>query len=1251
MKILKITVNNLTSIEGEFTIDFTKEPLRSAGLFAITGDTGAGKSTLLDAVSLALYNSAPRFDDVAENTPREDLERAGEEVQRVQEKNVVNMLRRGRKKGGCAVTFETAEGETWEAEWNIRLTRNGTYAAPERCLRRLTPKKEEVGRSEIARRIEEITHLNYAQFSRTVMLSQNSFSYFLKAKRGEKSALLEKLTGTEIYGEISQKIWRETQAAGEAVQALDNRMAGMLHDRLEAAELAELKERLNLIDAQLKTTTEAAAAVKAQLQWLKDFDLAANTLKARENEEAEAQRNVTAMRREELALARYDEVVPMQPLFLEITMRRNDIAGMKAQDSDFAAEIQVLAKDIVAGRKALDTAKERTADAAKQLAMKRPDIDRGHTVSGEIAAASEQLRKQEEGVASATKALDDRVAYLASKNEQSEKADKTVDRLQLHKQSLEVHHTMFDRFDLMKDKLGMLRTETDRGEANRRELQEKTRRQGELKLASEAAEKEQHVHEARLNALKSTLSIHIQAVRGLDSTALQQRAADSTTRLAALRHAAALWQHISEGYLRIADRRAAQKREAVELAQKQTELARAENELKGLEEAFDRVRTTVTLSNSENIQKLRKQLKEGEACPVCGATHHPYHTETERELGELLTALGKEFADLQKRTEQRRNTVTTLRETIASDAARLKADATALAETEARQKADCEEWRQCAYLDPSFDDASATVNREARRLMIEALIDNTTKAVDEAGRELANYNSHQAQINTLNEQITELTATMGNNHTYIDNLRTELRIAAAAVKDLQAQIALSEKSTGELYTDLDRMITLSGWFATWKSNPDGFRTRLGDLYSDWNRTCTELESAQRTRDLLREEIKGAEGNVVEARKLLTASQNMRNATKETLDNKHNELKRLFGNESPASATERLEKAVANAREEENDVRRAYELTKGRLQTVEGKRENLTLQLNKQTQLLRQLSEELDLAIARFNGSHSPVQFAELEQIFSENANRRETRHEIERRQKQLTLAQNNLKTARTALTDLQARHDRPAQTGEEVRPELEQKLQHLTELTNNLQEELMRGRTRLLSHENCEQRAAALAEERNKAQKNAEEWQRLNILLGSSDGKKFRTLAQGYTFGYLVEHANFHLRRLSPRYELQNIPGTLTLEIIDRDMFDRHRYVNSLSGGETFVVSLALALGLASLSGRNLAIGSLFIDEGFGNLDSDSLALVMQVLSNLEDVQGRKVGIISHTEQIRSQISPQIKLEKKPGGASQIVIG
>ena len=189
------------------------------------------------------------------------------------------------------------------------------------------------------------------------------------------------------------------------------------------------------------------------------------------------------------------------------------------------------------------------------------------------------------------------------------------------------------------------------------------------------------------------------------------------------------------------------------------------------------------------------------------------------------------------------------------------------------------------------------------------------------------------------------------------------------------------------------------------------------------------------------------------------------------------------------------------------------------------------------------------------------------------------------------------------------------------------------------------------AHEDSLQQASKRQQELDAARENADEWRRLNQLLGSADGKKFRELAQSQTFRFLVAHANAHLRQLSPRYELRNVPGTLILEIVDRDMFDQRRYANSLSGGETFVVSLALALALATLSGPRLAIQTLFIDEGFGNLDAESLRLVMDTLGSLQGEQGRHVGIVSHTAQIREQISPQILVRKLPaGGRSSISV-
>jgi exonuclease SbcC len=163
-------------------------------------------------------------------------------------------------------------------------------------------------------------------------------------------------------------------------------------------------------------------------------------------------------------------------------------------------------------------------------------------------------------------------------------------------------------------------------------------------------------------------------------------------------------------------------------------------------------------------------------------------------------------------------------------------------------------------------------------------------------------------------------------------------------------------------------------------------------------------------------------------------------------------------------------------------------------------------------------------------------------------------------------------------------------------------------------------------------------------------WETLNALIGAADGKKFRNYAQQYTLDVLLGYANRHLHELSRRYRLQRIKDTLALMVIDQDMGDEARSVHSLSGGESFLVSLALALGLASLSSNRVRVESLFIDEGFGSLDADTLRVAMDALDGLQ-AMGRKVGVISHVQEMTERISTKILVQRTSGGRSLVGVG
>lgn len=1249
MKIERITIENLTSIAGRQTVDFTEEPLRSAGLFAITGDTGAGKSTLLDAVCLALYNKAPRLDNKEERIAKEDLELISGKTQTRQADHASTLLRRGQKRGGCAVVFSTTAGEHYEASWAIKVTRGGNFTAPERTLLRLAPSKETVDKSEIDSRIQRAVGLNYEQFTRTVILAQNSFASFLRAKSADKAALLEKLTGTEIYGLISQRIFDLSAAADKAVSELESKVEGLLHDRLEPDELAAAQERRRLLTASIASTRGRAEALTGQLRWMDSFAAATKEAEACEADFAGVKKERAEMRPDELLLERRDALSGMQPLYQEKVLRQTDIARCKEEEARANARLAEGSKRLSELTRQLDTAANRTAEAEKRLDTRRPAITRGHTLTGEMTAAAAQLQELEAQLGKDEETVARKRDELAAKTAQRQRLAKETERLELHRQTLSVHHTMFDRFDFLNGKLISLRKETEDNESMHKRRKELLQKQNALRELTDSAEKKRQELQTQHDRLNNELLVHRQAMRGQDFAALQRRAADNAARLLSLRHATALWQHISDAYARIAEKRAAQKREELDLGQKRQQAERKEAEARVAEESFARISTTYTLSQTQNIVSLRKQLKEGTACPVCGATHHPYHTETERELGELLSSLSHQYHKQQQDVELRRRELGDLREEIASCAARLDADRQALAEMERRLAADTEEWKNYAALDSTLADCSASVNREARRMTLDMLRESAEHTAGEAEKELETYNLHQKETNRLNEEINALNTTMADNNTYLDGLRAEYRTAVTAADEQQRYINISDKSCASLYADLDEVVTLSGWFADWKNNPDGFALRLRTLHQDWTETNKALDNAARTAELLAKESDSAEGSLAEGERHAAQCRQSRDAAGETLKAKREELRRLFGDTTPQKEEEGLQNAIAAARADEEAARAARDAEAGQLRQTEGTLAQLRAARDESQQALQEKSHELDLLIHRFNASNPPVQYAELERLFSDTRDWKALREKLERLKERGVLAANSLEQAHAELVRLKAVPGHPKDNSDDTRRETEAALEKAAAEEKDLSAELTLADTRILSHENCVRQAAALDGELKKRRDNALEWRRLNDLLGSRDGKKFRKIAQSHTFSYLVSHANYHLRHLCPRYELRCLPGTLTLEIVDHDMFDTRRFVTSLSGGETFVVSLALALGLASISGRNLAIGSLFIDEGFGNLDHDSLELVMTALSNLEAVQGRKVGVISHTEQIRSQISPQIRLVKQPGSGSSLI--
>ncbi len=207
--------------------------------------------------------------------------------------------------------------------------------------------------------------------------------------------------------------------------------------------------------------------------------------------------------------------------------------------------------------------------------------------------------------------------------------------------------------------------------------------------------------------------------------------------------------------------------------------------------------------------------------------------------------------------------------------------------------------------------------------------------------------------------------------------------------------------------------------------------------------------------------------------------------------------------------------------------------------------------------------------------------------------------------------------------------------------EQEQQLEKSRHIAVSTQEQLQRNNK---SKQNYQQKARTINNQKNIFGR----WNRLHMLIGSADGKKFRNFAQGLTFEMMVLHANHHLARMNNRYILiRDKALPLELNVIDTYQAGEIRSTKNLSGGESFLISLALALGLARMASNKIRVDSLFLDEGFGSLDEDALESALDTLSRLQE-ENKLIGVISHVPALKERIPLQIEISCKTGGRSVI---
>ena len=992
MRILAIRGRNLASLEGEFALDFTAEPLASAGIFAISGPTGSGKSTLLDAMCLALFAKTPRTEQARER----QVKLIDVNKDQLSQSDPRFLLRRGTSSGYAEVDFEALNGHRYRSRWSVLRARDhekGRLQAARISLSDLDTEQEEKGTlTELLNKIVELIGLTFDQFTRSVLLAQNDFSTFLKAEQGEKALLLEKLTGTEMYSQISKTIHAKTSEVREAYQQLNLQVQGV--ELLPEEE----EKQLTVILRETETHLSHLEKEKAEFQRLQE------TAKSQEQ-----QLDNKRIKQKELLLA------------LEQANRLLAVSEAKKVEVESALEKE-----------------NEQANLLQQELIKARELD---AELQHVATAMAEVEKRLKAVAKLKKKTEDE---LLSIDRQMKKADEERARLEEFRESYKKKEGIADQFSALRIYLD----------------------------ASLVARSE-------INALEQAIADYTKRMRQAEEK--QKKVQDSLKDLSAKQ-----LQLVKE-------------RETVDERLKSIDPAQLEKQrvdLNAKREAL--LIEQARFSATGTVKELRDKLVENHPCPVCGSSLHPYATH-----------------------------------------------------------------------------AAATL-----LLNLVQHINNVTAQLQEISKSKALYEDLQKRFVVLQGKELELHRLETEEKNGLAVLVNEMKSQTDKIEREKIEIKKSKDRLSESLKAANELFGNEIWQANWQRDPKAFMKTLETFVHQWQANKERLVELEREKGILSAK-KEASNQVLITQTRDFEKENAAFGEKKLLYQSLTTKRKAYFNGAQA---DQVEKAFHDK--------------------------------------LEQLKKDMKLLV---------------ENMTRQTAKAAECRGSSEQLNTDIKDLAEHLEKSKQAVFDWRISYLEKSEgkTLDESIAEVN------TQMTNSL--------FLLRKNEENKRRIAGLQEELEKRRAISDQWARLDDLVGSADGGKFRRIVQGYTLDVLLNYANVQLRSLTRRYRLERVPETLALQVIDQDMCDEVRTVHSLSGGESFLVSLALALGLSSLSSNRMKVESLFIDEGFGSLDAETLRVAMEALESLR-TQGRKIGVISHVQEMTERIPAQVRVHRAGNGRSYIEV-
>ena len=1218
MKILSVTFKNLNSLRLEKRIDFTESPLVDSGLFAIVGDTGSGKTTLLDAITLALYGKVAR------------------------EANPLEVMSYGTADALAEVDFETLSGK-YRARWTIHRSRgkaDGKIQPPKRELSKWNDSKKEFEIiaekiSEVNQKVEEVSGLDYVRFTKSVLLSQGEFAAFLKSKDNERSDLLERITGTEIYSILSQAAFRR------------------MKDEIEQLDKLEMER-----DARQALDPEALEILKTSLEDLK-------------KESAQLKKDLSKFRADESALLEFERLEAEQA---QLTERKElldqDLASKK---SDFERlqvhrKLQPLGGDLAIFQKSFEK-KEELEESSKLLEVKELEFaekqksllealkeketqlnlsKKKHKKQTElfdmIIEMDFHLKEQEQEI----RELDESQKKLAQqKAEETESLTQKQKEIAELKEQVEIAKNWLKenkQFESLQEKLSSIQTIREDLIDNWKSSKNQASEKSEIADALELKEKALKEVDEKLTTVQKEVVDSISAIKEMlpdtlatDSSEVLKLIGNQLENLLRQHADLKVFSSLTADYQVLLTELDENEEQLTNLRKMEMDTnVRLINALEIVDQAKQRVEFKQAIFDQQKLiagyEADRQKLKKGDPCPLCFSTKHtlekhqltPYVNDAEVEL----SAAKKQFDVVEKQCRALLNR----QQEIQSEVDQLNGNKNKKLSGQIEKQVD-----KITEFENRFVAMAGKLDSNIFLLSQNFLI---KKEIEKVEVEIVRQTHLREKIGQISEGLKSKEATL-------QKLLKEKQEVEGKVMLLKEQLNNFSKREKEIESGKAKKIKELNKLL----KPYGFSFALAsakEMFGILNTKKEDFEKYEKQSVELANQLKINEKDITQIQKSLdkiekTFSERKAEliAIKEKYEERLSLRKTAFGDKDPKAERELWNQKLAELEQFVSSKKEILEQSKLELKAVATEQKSISEQLKSATKTIESLESKLlkkavQLGIKNLasigNSILNESTFAQLESL--EKA--------LQKRQIEIETDTKNLKAKRKVLA--------PKIEDLPERAELQKSIGELEILVDSKLTQEGSIDQQIKAHFEVEKELKTLFKNIKLQKKSVTRWSRLSEIIGSSDGKKFRAFAQGLTLEKLSQLANNHLLQLNGRYLIQKQDAdNLELEIIDTYQADNIRSMNTLSGGETFLVSLALALGLSDLAGRNTQIESLFIDEGFGTLDEQTLDTAISSLENLQS-QGKTIGIISHVPALKERISTQIRMVQKGNGFSEVVV-